>query len=169
MLSQCDVGSARLFHESNEFHAFVAKAMKNEWEEPTTIPVARNVRTMRRLSGQRAQAQAGERRRRRRKRRRSDGDGNAPRRRSPRLAAFDAAVGAALDGEVEGRKTLKEKLQNLHIPGGWAEFDHELFRYEHMSEKALWTRMTKIKRLDKLKVSNWRNTIRSLGRYMALE
>mmetsp|Transcript_2173 Transcript_2173/g.14375 ORF Transcript_2173/g.14375 Transcript_2173/m.14375 type:complete len:330 (+) Transcript_2173:771-1760(+) len=167
---QCNVGSARLFDESDEFHAFVAKAMKNEREEPTTVRVARNVRTMRGLSWQMAQAQGGERRRRRMKRRRSDGDDDASRRRSPRLASFDAAVGAARDvGKMEGRKALKEKLQDLHIPGGWAGFDHELFRYEHMSEKALWTRMTKIKRLDKLKVSSWRGTTRSLGRCIALE
>lgn len=163
---RCNVGSARLFDVSDEFHAIVAKDMKNEWEEQRTIRVARNMRTMRRLISQTVQAQGGERRRRRTKRRRSDGDGNAARRRSPRLASFNAEVGAAPDGEVEGRKTLKEKLQDLHSPGGWAGFEHELFRYEHMSEKALWTRMTRIKRLDKLEVSDWRDKTRSSDNVM---
>lgn len=166
---QCNAENARLFDESDELHASVAKNMNHEWEEQRTIRVARNVRRMRRSTPQTAQAQGGERRRRRTKRRRSDGDRNAARRRSPRLAAFDAAVGAAPDEEVERRKTLKEKLQDLHLPGGWAGFEHELFRYEHMSDKALWTRMIKIKRLDKLQVSDWKDRTRSLGRCMPLE
>lgn len=140
-----------------------ARSMGSEWEARRTANVERNARTMRRLGLQPARAEC-EGSRCRTKRKRLGHEGNACRRRSARLSSSNAAVGTApWESDVEKTKDLKKKLQDLQIPGGWTGFEHELFRYQYMSEAALWTRMRKIKRLDKLKVSGWETVRLPLG------
>lgn len=154
---------ATLHDEADVLGAFEARSMGSEWEARRTANVERNARTMRRLGLQPARAEC-EGSRCRTKRKRLGHEGNACRRRSARLSSSNAAVGTApWESDVEKTKDLKMKLQELQIPGGWTGFEHELFRYQYMSEAALWTRMRKIKRLDKLKVSGWETVRLPLG------